>query len=493
MEHTYLRYECADAFGITSSSASSKAPQSNSILAFLGNSPSSPLLTTAGSQCVGFNLRQCLPCLKLGHRERLTGGIGTGRALNSDEVVCMDTYKSPDGAKVATGWVDGAVRVFELNADEIGNTSKLGLVHSLLEEENDGDEFAAREPLILNGHSQTPVRSIAFDRGTSDSAGTRLASGGSDGSVVVWDIVAETGLFRLLGHRGAITDVIFFRVEHFDGLITSSLDGLVKIWDLDGQCCTQTIASHRGEVLGSACMKVFSGDAEDEDRWRMVTGSTDGQVRVWSVQPPKRVSENSDEKDKMEDEHQDANKDDAIVGENNPAVNEDDVCHYMGSLIPPPNVATSAEKVASIHYHPNGRFVGVLHANSKNVDVYQIRSAHESMKKKQRRLRRRREKQGKANVPAKGQSGRKRGILDDPESSGDENDKNEDTANDVSLDPELTKASDEFEYFGTIRASHKLRGFIFLPFKERGSGIKVACSLSTNAVEVHSIFRKKTA
>mmetsp|Transcript_16500 Transcript_16500/g.24494 ORF Transcript_16500/g.24494 Transcript_16500/m.24494 type:complete len:465 (-) Transcript_16500:74-1468(-) len=291
MQHTYLRYECADAFSLCTSSSSSTAPSSNSILAFLPPSSSKtkktqqasttatpPILATAGSQCIGYDLRQNLPCMKLAHRERLSGGLGTGRALNSDEIVCIDVSSSGGeddvgGALVATGWVDGSIRIFTLHSNEIskrgGSSSShknLGMVHSLLQENEEyDDDFVSRDPLVLDGHSGTAVRSIAFDKlGQSqndNSSCGRLASGGVDGSVVVWDIIAETGLFRLLGHRGAITDVAFVKpggtgLVLFDGLVTSSLDGMVKVWDLNAQCCTQTIASHRGEVLCAAATRL---------------------------------------------------------------------------------------------------------------------------------------------------------------------------------------------------------------------------------------------
>mmetsp|Transcript_58207 Transcript_58207/g.65159 ORF Transcript_58207/g.65159 Transcript_58207/m.65159 type:complete len:1087 (+) Transcript_58207:147-3407(+) len=511
MQHTYLRYECADSFGLISSSASSKAPQSNSILAFGSASRGNPiLLTTAGSYCMGYHLRTTNPTIKIAQREQLSGGVGTGRALNSDQVVCIDVASSFVGSsdsgsyKVATGWVDGAVRIFDVHQDELNARAGCGLVQSILHD-NPDDEFIMREPLLLNGHSGSPVRTLKFD----SKNGARLASGSSDGSVVLWDIVAETGIFRLLGHRGGITDIHFVSLQEgeIDLLVTTSLDGFVKVWDLKGQCCIQTIPSHRGEVWAAACKSIpnslpvqSTSDAVDkggDERIRLITGSMDGQARVWSIEPSKRNKQSILTGSKTKDDNQNSSptivEDDIDVDRGNE--NLDDVCYYMGSLIAPPNVSTSADRISCIHFHPNGRYVGVLHANSKHVDVYLVRSVQESSRKKQRRLRRRKEKTKTGNSSTENEStnlkGQKRGILDDPESEDENEVEDESFKLDKSLNPDMVKASDEFEYFGTTRASHKVKGFIFVPFKESGGGIRLVCSLATNAIEVHSLTRKK--
>ena len=507
MQHTYLRYECADAFGLISSSASSKAPQSNSILAFGSTTREAPvILTTAGSHCIGYHLRTTNPTIKISQREELSGGIGTGRALNSEQVVCLSVAPGDhqsETCKVATGWVDGAVRVFDVHRDELNSRSGCGLVQNIMEDGKD-DDFVMREPLLLNGHSGSPVRSLAFD----SNDGSRLASGSSDGSVILWDIVAETGLFRLLGHRGGITDIHFVSLKdvEMDLLVTTSLDGFVKIWDLKGQCCIQTVPSHRGEVLAAGCLAIpnktsvqstdDAGDKNGDDRIRLVTGSTDGQARVWSIQPSKRsklktlsspLSKDSDGhvKPAIVEEEDDEGRNESL----------DDVCQYMGCLTAPPNVSTSAERISSIHFHPNGKYLGVLHSNSKNIDVYTIRSVQESLRKKQRRLRRRKEKASKTNsgISTQKNKGQKRGMLDDSESDNDVTDKQEDENSKLekTVDPNMVKASDEFEYFGTARASHKVKGFIFVPFKESGGGLRVVCSLATNAIEVVSLRRDK--
>ncbi|KAG7353760.1 WD40 repeat-containing protein [Nitzschia inconspicua] len=505
MQHTYLRYECADSFGLVTSSASSQAPQSNSILAFCGGTgpSSSPLLlTTAGSCCLGYHLKTTDCKLKLAHREQLSGGVGTGRALNSDQVVCLDVFNltSGGGCKVATGWVDGAVRIFDVHERELTAPKGCGLVQSLLQESSTNEDFVMREPLILNGHSGSPVRSVSFDVA---SGGARLATGSSDGSVVLWDIVAETGLFRLLGHRGGITDIHFVSMQQPQGgmldlLVTTSLDGFVKVWDLKGQCCIQTIPSHKGEVWAAACLTIpesrqIPGSSDSttmNERIRLITGSSDGQARIWSMSPPKRYSTTPDGEGTstptiVEDD----------TTEKKDEGNVDDICHYMGTLTVPANMSTSGERISCIHFHPNGKYVGVLHANTKNVDVYCVRSIKESLRKRQRRLRRRKEKARIADKKNDNKKGPKRGLLDDPVSEGEENvGENEEIMKlEKSLDPEHLKASDEFEYFGTVHASHKVKGFIFVPLKESGGGIRIVCSLATNALEVHSLKRTKAS
>ena len=239
----------------------------------------------AGSGLIVTSLKSGQVVAKVAHRADHARSLGTGRALNSDEMVCLDVAVAPSPSssneslqqsyKIATGWIDGAVRLFEVSMHDIlqGQT----VAHSVLDD-SDRNEVLQRQPLLLQGHAN-PVRTVQFD-GASGGGGDRLASGGSDGAVVVWDVVSETGLFRLVGHRGAVTDLSFVALgnatttratERLDLLVSSSLDGLVKIWDLHAQCCTQTIASHH--PLASVCRKSFSArstttEDDDQERWR---------------------------------------------------------------------------------------------------------------------------------------------------------------------------------------------------------------------------------
>ena len=460
--------------------------------------------------------------------------MGTGRALNSGQVVCMDVAAACDGdvddgregrsgIKVATGWRDGAVRVFSLGRRDLArcgapgggdaDAKKNGLAHSLLDGEDDGDGaggggdegLVRREPLVLRGHGASPVVAVALDDGSGGGGGGaggggRLASGSADGVVILWDVVAETGLFRLLRHRGPVTGLAFLRLPREDGadgdgLVSGGEDGLVKVWDLDGQCCVRTLAGHRGGVGCLAGARVRppptgGGGTAKEERggWRLVTGCADGQVRVWSAgrREPDATAEGAPahaDGTAAEDERRDDDRDD----------DRDAAFQFMGSLRPPAalNMTSSNEGVASVHFHPSGRYVGVCRANDRVIEVYAVRSEVEAQKKRRRRLRRRREKrQLAAATAAEKGAAKKRGLLDEPDSEDERGDDADALERGSSLrgpSPEALHAMDEFEFRGVVRATHRIRGFAFAPVRERGGGLRVAAALATNALEVHSL------
>ena len=80
----------------------------------------------------------------------------------------------------------------------------------------------------------------------------------------------------------------------------------------------------------------------------------------------------------------------------------------------------------------------------------------EAQRKKQRRLRRRLEKQGKPEVESKGP---KRGIMDNDDDNLPVQEDGGGDSLDQSIRVDDMKASDEFEYYGAIRATHEIRDF----------------------------------
>lgn len=143
-------------------------------------------------------------------------------------------------------------------------------------------EVEATEIVTFNGHKKAPTTMVW------DEEGSRLASGGTEGEIVVWDTVAEVGLFRLRGHRGPVTSIRFIPhptlsvTAHPGYLLSTSKDTYLKLWDLSTQHCVQTVVVGRGEVTSCDAMEEV-GEEEGQGRWIVVTGSGDGEAKVWSI------------------------------------------------------------------------------------------------------------------------------------------------------------------------------------------------------------------
>ncbi|KAK6038032.1 WD domain, G-beta repeat protein, partial [Cooperia oncophora] len=137
---------------------------------------------------------------------------------STKEATCMKL--SADKRWQAVGYADGVIRLFDRKTAE-------------------------QSCVIFSGHKKA-VNCLAF----SDD-GLTLASGGKDCVVILWDIVSESGLFRLSGHKGPVTHLAFARDNQF--LISSSKDCLVKFWSLKSQSCFYTIVDCSSEVY-SFCL-----------------------------------------------------------------------------------------------------------------------------------------------------------------------------------------------------------------------------------------------
>lgn len=148
----------------------------------------------------------------------------------------------------------------------------------------------ASEIVTFNGHKKSPT-TLAWDID-----GSRLASGGTEGEIVVWDTVAEVGLFRLKGHRGPVTGIKFIPhptlpvTAHPGYLISTAKDTYLKLWDLSTQHCVQTVVVGRGEVMSCDAKEELEEDdepsAEAEEvngRWLVITGTSDGEAKAWTL------------------------------------------------------------------------------------------------------------------------------------------------------------------------------------------------------------------
>jgi dipeptidyl aminopeptidase/acylaminoacyl peptidase len=145
---------------------------------------------------------------------------------------------SLDGARLATGSLDGTAKVW--------------------------DAADGRVLLTLKGHAGAVIVSWSPD-------GARLATGSGDKLAKVWDAAGGQEPLTLKGHTGLVGSVSWSP----DGarLATGSLDGTAKVWDAAGGRELLTLKGHAGAVVVS-----WSPDGA-----RLATGSLDGTAKVWDA------------------------------------------------------------------------------------------------------------------------------------------------------------------------------------------------------------------
>jgi WD40 repeat protein len=107
--------------------------------------------------------------------------------------------------------------------------------------------------------------------------GRRLATGGADGLVAVWDIASGERQFRLKGHIGAITSLAFTP----DGmtLASGSADGTAKLWALG--------TPEKSKFLEGVQTRVYSVAYSPNGQW-LAAGDLEG-AKLWDARTGRLV------------------------------------------------------------------------------------------------------------------------------------------------------------------------------------------------------------
>ena len=118
------------------------------------------------------------------------------------EVTVLEPF--PTKAMVAVGYSSGTIRIFSYTSG--------GAVRS---SSGSSDTSSYLPTITFRGHSAS-VLCLAFSSVSEPSsadhpaaAAVLLASGGADGDIVLWDLLAHSAVCRLRGHRDAVTAVAF--------------------------------------------------------------------------------------------------------------------------------------------------------------------------------------------------------------------------------------------------------------------------------------------
>ncbi|MFJ6558593.1 caspase family protein [Streptomyces sp. NPDC091412] len=101
-------------------------------------------------------------------------------------------------------------------------------------------------------------------------------TGGTDGTVRVWDLTDGAERATLTGHTGQVWTVACTVIDGRPHAITGGSDSIVRVWDLTDGAERATLTGHTGWVWAIACTAI-------DGRPHAITRGFDGTVRVWDL------------------------------------------------------------------------------------------------------------------------------------------------------------------------------------------------------------------
>jgi WD40 repeat protein/mono/diheme cytochrome c family protein len=182
--------------------------------------------------------------------------MGTGLQVRSftghDSLVSAVAF-NPNGKWGISGGFDGVVAAWKVgNGEELWRASNLGPVAAIAVDPN--NKFiavaAGNKARVLDMTDGHEINSLASDHAVSSIAvnadGTRMIFGTENGSVIVWDWVADGPRHTLTGHAGPVRSVA---VKGQRWILSAGSDRTVRLWDLASEKDVAIFRKHGSPVI----------------------------------------------------------------------------------------------------------------------------------------------------------------------------------------------------------------------------------------------------
>ncbi|KAL1970448.1 hypothetical protein VTN77DRAFT_4092 [Rasamsonia byssochlamydoides] len=401
MVKSYLKFEHSKTFGLVASAAS------NAIWIRDEDVSGTARRTGAGRAIVGANEEVLCWDVKKGEL------LSRWRDNDCKAQVTAIAQSKADEDVFAVGYEDGSIRLW--------------------------DSRIATVVVSFNGH-KTAITQLAFDN-----SGVRLASGSKDTDIIVWDLIAEVGLFKLRGHTDQITSLHFLsppsgdvdgipngvgETESGGFLLSTGKDALIKIWDLASQHCIEThVAQSNGECWSLGLAPDQSG---------CITAGNDGELKVWAID---------------ENAMQEVAKEKA--GSENKMILIERGTFYRHNK----------DRTIGISFHPRADYIG-FHGSEKAVEIWRIRSATEVQKSLARKRKRRKEKEAERAANEENAAGQADGEKPEDASS--------------------APITEVFVPHVIVRTGGKVRSFAWMTTKSSGN-LHLLAATTNNEIETFSV------